>query len=872
MNDDQIRRAFTRLQDDVRRTVRPSDGLDRIHGRRWWHAAIAPTLGFAVVALAVVIGAAVLRGGDPGPVVTTGPGPDPSLPVPDTTSPTPEETIPSPDPTTPGFRVFGPVVVTGGDLLLAGPEGVAVAGPDGTDRITDAPARVAAGDRRGGVVFESAGAIWHVPGGSSEARLLVEGAELHDVAVVDGQPSVIFAVSTAYPDGEVSTVVRIDLLGLDTGRVRPLYETEGYEGGVTRVSHGGGAFAITEAAEGFEWFHFVDIEGRRLEGAAYERGAQQQSGFVGQAVLSGDGARVAFLESEEDVVGMGEPIDLVVWDLSTGTEITRIALPAGNYEYWFVRMDFRGNEAVVGRLVGAREPFTALVVDLDTGATVETGARGMPSIAGDAVPDATAPPVTGDAAPIPDAGLGRGYVLAEYDRLVWHSHPDDPGAPAESRLLVKPDESESYLGEPWYAFSDGAGGIVYGTGTSPVRRLRPGATAPDVVYRGGEESYQPLLGVAEIDGEPTGWFLRHREQAATLWTVNLDGGETSEVVTIEVGERGWVGNVSHGGGEFLVSAVVDECPTHFTVTPDGERGRLPALPDPGCGAGEVWTEQARLSPDGRLVVFVRAGSGGWEPELGGPVLRQPVELVVAEADTGREQAVVNIGTPVQDVVLVHDFDGRRVVVSRTAYEPALAPQVMFVIDLGCGGCTRRHDTVAAGGAGLTGAVEGVGEPATDIVVPGCSLDGQIGGLDMSDRGLPAAVADMRRAIIEAAAACDFDALDDLALQGEFNFHFDSGAPGMFREAEQLGSPEVQQLYRMLGLPHGSLDVDGETYYVWPSAATYDTWDEVPRFDRDVLGDWVGFAELQSYEELGAYYGYRVGITETGDWVFVAAGD
>jgi hypothetical protein len=47
---------------------------------------------------------------------------------------------------------------------------------------------------------------------------------------------------------------------------------------------------------------------------------------------------------------------------------------------------------------------------------------------------------------------------------------------------------------------------------------------------------------------------------------------------------------------------------------------------------------------------------------------------------------------------------------------------------------------------------------------------------------------------------------------------------------------------MLDRPYGQVSAGDLILYVWPSAATHPVW------------------------EFGSYIGYRVGVTETGDWL------
>lgn len=60
----------------------------------------------------------------------------------------------------------------------------------------------------------------------------------------------------------------------------------------------------------------------------------------------------------------------------------------------------------------------------------------------------------------------------------------------------------------------------------------------------------------------------------------------------------------------------------------------------------------------------------------------------------------------------------------------------------------------------------------------------------------------------------------------------------------------------------------EVYYVWPrvhcSTRTSSDWDQV----RDLYTD----EEIEQMRDADAYYGFRVGIVENGDWIYFIAGD
>ena len=134
-------------------------------------------------------------------------------------------------------------------------------------------------------------------------------------------------------------------------------------------------------------------------------------------------------------------------------------------------------------------------------------------------------------------------------------------------------------------------------------------------------------------------------------------------------------------------------------------------------------------------------------------------------------------------------------------------------------------------------------------------------------GLPTGVAEMRRAIAEAAVACDYEALEGLALsENTFTYSFGNGEePAAFwRDAEGRGEEPLALLVRLLALPN----VKEGRLYTWPSAAGARATDE----DWEALEAVFTEEEIAQWRRFGAYIGYRVGITSAGDWAFYVAGD
>lgn len=125
---------------------------------------------------------------------------------------------------------------------------------------------------------------------------------------------------------------------------------------------------------------------------------------------------------------------------------------------------------------------------------------------------------------------------------------------------------------------------------------------------------------------------------------------------------------------------------------------------------------------------------------------------------------------------------------------------------------------------------------------------ELEGITLTDHpDLPEPVAIVRRDIVEAAVSCDYDGLAESATVGEFNYSFGAeGDPaGYWREIEEQGDERpLEALVELLDGPFATIDNDGQTIYVWPSAAV----------------------------EQDDYLGYRAGIDGDGDWLYFVAGD
>ncbi len=142
--------------------------------------------------------------------------------------------------------------------------------------------------------------------------------------------------------------------------------------------------------------------------------------------------------------------------------------------------------------------------------------------------------------------------------------------------------------------------------------------------------------------------------------------------------------------------------------------------------------------------------------------------------------------------------------------------------------------------------------------------------------LPEAVSATRMAIIEAARACDYDKLAQLARAGDSPFTYSFGGGGrpaaFWREAEAAGQAPLRMLVELLDGPAAIREAGGTTQYLWPAAYAFERWEDVPASAREDLRRMYGDDDLRRFEQFGSYVGHRVGITENGDWIFFVGGD
>jgi len=204
----------------------------------------------------------------------------------------------------------------------------------------------------------------------------------------------------------------------------------------------------------------------------------------------------------------------------------------------------------------------------------------------------------------------------------------------------------------------------------------------------------------------------------------------------------------------------------------------------------------------------------------------------------------------------------------------LVPGAALVLALA--GCGAGGSDEAAGPAPIT-VTETITQPQPAESEPepeeGCSTAGLRPTLPGQD--LPAEVAEVRQRVFDAAVACGYQTLEQIALErGEgFTFSFGGGesAAAFWRETEEEGSSQplpMRALVTILALPYTRNEAGS---YAWPTA-----YDESPE-----EADWQALVDagLYSAEDVElmqtsgtGYLGYRTAITPDGDWQFFVAGD
>jgi len=140
------------------------------------------------------------------------------------------------------------------------------------------------------------------------------------------------------------------------------------------------------------------------------------------------------------------------------------------------------------------------------------------------------------------------------------------------------------------------------------------------------------------------------------------------------------------------------------------------------------------------------------------------------------------------------------------------------------------------------------------------------------RDLTEPVKDKLTRIAEAAALCKASAVAALA-SADITTTFGPGSGPEDIASWPADDERFEIITALFNTSHGVTEMeDGSRLYVWPAAFAYDSWDEIPDAAMDELLRIYTQEELDQISLLGSYGGWRIGITESGEWIFFVAGD
>ena len=202
----------------------------------------------------------------------------------------------------------------------------------------------------------------------------------------------------------------------------------------------------------------------------------------------------------------------------------------------------------------------------------------------------------------------------------------------------------------------------------------------------------------------------------------------------------------------------------------------------------------------------------------------------------------------------------------------LLATVLVLALAGCGSEDGSDDAASTQPATVT---QTVTETETVAVEPevSCSTAGL--RLTLPEQDLPPAVADVRKRVFDAAVACDYDGLEQIALEKGEGFTFSYGGGGSaadyWRMAEETSTAEPKPMRALAAILTQPFTRNESGSYAWPTA-----YNEAPtEADWQALVD-AGLytqGEIDSMQAGGTgYLGYRTAITADGDWQFFVAGD
>jgi hypothetical protein len=188
--------------------------------------------------------------------------------------------------------------------------------------------------------------------------------------------------------------------------------------------------------------------------------------------------------------------------------------------------------------------------------------------------------------------------------------------------------------------------------------------------------------------------------------------------------------------------------------------------------------------------------------------------------------------------------------------------LLLVLAVGCG--SEEMTTPPPGATVPT-------EPVPAETTPTETVPTETLPAEPSPKQLPAAVEATRQAIITAALARDYDALDGLIPESGFTFSYGGGerAVDYWKDLEAAGETPLATMAGILSLRHTRVG----DIYVWPWAFDKNPANLTDAQKEQLAGAGAATVEqLDQMAEFGHYLGWRLGIRRDGTWIYFVAGD
>ena len=516
------------------------------------------------------------------------------------------------------------------DLVVVGESALLSVRGGGIERLIESDEiAIALSDTAGGVVFQEGadsfphggGPIWWLAAEDEEPRQVVdaetdERLRLHDVAVIDGIPNIIYTVGypPTAPDGSFDESYQRELLMYQplTGTSgRFVAQVGGWEWGTDRISYGGGVFMFQKEDQEGQELVFLDGVGLPVEFpiepvvAACTRDTVDDRCPVG-TVISSDGSQLAYVAANAS-----SSAELVVVDLASGKSSEPIELPFEVSDE-VVSLDFHDNLVAVSRtrwdsdLGGVRREPALLVdtadrkvdevVDTERGKVHEVGIFGVASI--DVLN-------VGGVDPVGFLDVAA-FLAATPDALAFSSAPSF-GEPSQI-WVAKPDGTQR---QQLTSTGDGASLPAWSPDGSNIAYYSSGLYVMSVV-----DGSTRLLARNALDfraawspeGDRLAFTAPGPERGADIWIVNLDGTGLRNLTQGRPGTQESSPTWRSDGSLIAFESISFDDPSDSDIEVVGAdgTGRRTVVGGPSNDAAPAW------SPAGSELLFVSPRSGGVE--------------------------------------------------------------------------------------------------------------------------------------------------------------------------------------------------------------------------------------------------------------------